>query len=338
MLYGRGTVANGYVGPLGTPSNVTLAAVNASVAPAGVTSPALASTSWVVVAADAGDLLGTNGYSMHQGPATVAASVSVTTGQAIQVTVGTDVGGCLGYNLYVGSVQAGPFVYAGRTGFNVGYIKYQPASGPEVASGGADQSASSNNFDGILTNLAASASYVTRLNAPFSTTNPGVEYQTAFASIYEGFKGDPDEVMMNAFDRLALSNALLSGTSNSYRIYVPNDTGMGNVTVGAVVTNLYNEVTGKSVDIVVNPWLPQGNSVVRSITLPLPSSNVGDCFAWCGPQDYALLNWAPVQLTWDSSTILIGTLLSYAPQYHAVLQGIQSTNIGVQPSGPYGDA
>ena len=65
---------------------------------------------------------------MHQGPSTAAASVSVSAGQAIQVTVGTDVTGALGYNLFVASVQAGPYYYAGRTGYNVGYIKSQPSS------------------------------------------------------------------------------------------------------------------------------------------------------------------------------------------------------------------
>ena len=146
----------------------------------------------------------------------------------------------------------------------------KPPSGPTVASGGADQPQSSNNFDGILTNLSISASYVTRLNAAFSTTNPGSEYQTAFASIYEGVKGDPDIIDMNGFDRLRLSNALFNGGSNSaYQIFVPNGDA-GNVKYGAVISTILNEVTGKSVDIQVNPWLPQGNSIVRSVTLPMP--------------------------------------------------------------------
>lgn len=109
-LYGRGTTANGYAGPLGTAGSVTLAAVSASVAPSGSTSPSLNGTSWVVVAADAGDLQ-TPAGAMHQGPSTVAASVSVSAGQAIQVTVGTDVVGALGHNLFVGSVSSGPFTH-----------------------------------------------------------------------------------------------------------------------------------------------------------------------------------------------------------------------------------
>ncbi len=227
FLYGRGTTANGYAGPLGTPT-VTVASVSSLLAPSGL--PAPTATAWttsasvfVVVAADAGDLLGTNGYSMHQGPATAALSCQVTAGDVVQVTITKDVPGALGYNLYCASVAGGPYVYSGRTSYNTGYITAQPQSGPTVAPGGGDQSASSNNFDGILTNLAASASYVTRLNASFSTTNPGTEYQTALASLYENYKADPDIIDMNGFDRLSLSNALLNNSgSNGYRVFIDN--------------------------------------------------------------------------------------------------------------------
>jgi hypothetical protein len=72
---------------------------------------------------------------------------------------------------------------------------------------------------------------------------------TAFASIYEGVKGDPDIIDMNGFDRLQLSNALFNGGSNSaYQIFVPNGDA-GNVKYGAVISTILNEVTGKSVDI-----------------------------------------------------------------------------------------
>ena len=292
MLYGRGTTGGGYVGALGTPGNVTLSAVSASVAPTSPTTntTSLAGTSWVVVAADAGDLLGTNGQAMHQGPATTAgnaASVTVSAGQAVKVTIGTDVTGALGYNLYVASVQAGPFVYAGRTGYNVGYITAQPLSGPEVASGGADQSAIATNFDGLLTNVAASGGYVNRINSALSTTNPGAEFQTLFASLYEAVKADPDTVLLNGFDRMQLSNAVLNNAANSaYRVYITDGVAQGGVAVGAVVTSMLNQVTGTSIPLTVHPWLPQGNALVRSTTLPIPDSNVAETSVMVLPQDY----------------------------------------------------
>jgi hypothetical protein len=104
----------------------------------------------VIVAADAGDLVGADGR-LHDGPSTVAASVTgLCAGQAIQVTVGTDVAGALGYNLYVASVQAGPYLHAGRTGYNVGYISKQPLGGPTTTSGAVDASSFSNNYDGFF--------------------------------------------------------------------------------------------------------------------------------------------------------------------------------------------
>jgi len=286
MCYGRGVTSGGYAGPLGTPGSVTLSAVSASLAP-GATSSLTAGTVWVVVAADAGDLLGTTGTQMHQGPTTTAASVAVTAGQAVQVTVGTDVKGAVGYNLFAGSVSAGPFYYAGRTGYNVGYVTSQPTSGPSATSGQGDQSAVSDNYDGLITNTAASGGYVTRLNAALSTTSPAVEFQTAFGSLYESVKGDPEVIWMNGFDRLQLSNAITNNAANSaYAVFIQNQDGMGNVRTGTVVSEVMNEVTGSGVPITVHPWFPQGTSLIQQKTLPIPDSNVSETSVMVLPQDY----------------------------------------------------
>ena len=290
MIYGRGTTTNNYTGALGTPTITSCTAVSASIAPGGTSSLGSSATVWVLVAADAGDLLGTNGTTMHQGPtSTTGTTASVTTSAgltAVQVLIGSDVTGALGYNLYAASVQAGPYYYAGRTGYTTGYITAQPTGGPTTTSGAADASAVSTNYDGLLTNVAASGGYVTRLNAALSTTNPGTEFQTAFGSLYEAVKADPEEVWMNGFDRLQLSNAVLSNAANSsYQVFIQNQQ-MGGVNVGAVVSTLMNEVTGSSVPITVHPWFPQGNSLIRQKTLPIPDSNVSETSVMVLPQDY----------------------------------------------------
>ena len=261
MIYGRGTTANGYAGTLGAIPTFTLSAVSASIAPGGTSTLGSSASVFVIVAPDAGDLLGTTGTVMHQGPASnVVTSVGTSAGlTAVQVTVTNDSSqtGALGYNLYAASVSGGPYYYAGRTGYNVGYITSQPTSGPTVTNGAADQSTSSNNYDGLLTNTGASGGYVTRLNAALSTTNPGVEFQTAFGQLYEAVKSDPDEIWMNGFDRLQLSNALLNNAANSaYRVYIQNDQ-MSGLNVGAVVSTMLNEVTGSSIPITVHPWFPR---------------------------------------------------------------------------------
>lgn len=337
MVFGRGS-QTGYAGALGTPGAVTLAPVSASIAPAGGTGgTALSTVSWVVVAADAGDLLGVNGQTMHQGPVTSitsAASVTLSAGQAIQVTVGTDVAGALGYNLFVASVQAGPFFYAGRTGYNVGYIKTQPSTGPFTSAGAADQSAVANNYDGLLTNVAASGGYVTRLNSAFSTTNPGVEYQVAFGNLYESVKGDPEVIWMNGFDRLQLSNALLNSSNvNAFRIVLDQTNGKG----GAVIQSIMNEVTGTEVPITVHPWFPQGNSLIQQKTLPIPDSNVSETSVIVAVQDYTAVQWPVTQFTYDASTFEISTMCHYAPAWNGLISGIQGVGIGTTPPS-FGDS
>jgi len=291
MLYGRGS-QSGYAGALAAPGALTLSAVSASLAPGGK-STIPATTWWITAAADAGDLLGVNGSTMHQSATTAAASVSVSAGQAIQATVGTDSTGALGYNFFASSVSSSASAYyCGRTGYNVGYITATPLSGPAVTpSNGLDASAVATNYDGLLTNVAASGGYVTRLNAAFSTTNPGVEFQYAFGSLYEAVKSDPEEVWMNGFDRLQLSNAILNNPqSSAYRIFV-NQSEMGGVHAGVVVSTLMNEVTGSSVPITVHPWIPQGNALIRQKNLPIPDSNVAETSVMVLPQDYVAVQW-----------------------------------------------
>ena len=342
MIYGRGTTAGGYAGALAAPTSVTLSAVSASVAP-GATSTLASGTYWVTVAADAGDLLGTNGVAMHQGPPSAAASVSVTAGQAIQVTIGGDVAGALGYNIYSSSVSSSASAYyTGRTGYNVGYITSQPVGGasyPAVLPGTTgDQSAVANNYDGLLTNVAASGGYVKRLNSALSVTNPGAEFQVAFGSLYESVKSDPDEVWMNGFDRLQLSNAIVNNGANSaYRVFIPNQDGMSGVKAGTVVQSLMNEVTGTEIPITVHPWFPQGNALIRQKTLPIPDSNVSETSVMVLPQDYVAVQWPVTQFTYDASTFTIGTMCHYAPQWNGLIQGIQGVGIGTTPPS-YGDS
>lgn len=342
ICYGRGTTTNGYVGALTAPTVTSLAAVSASVTPNGTSTLGASATVWVLVAADAGDLLGTNGTTMHQGPTSATGtSASVTTSAgltAVQVNIGSDVAGALGYNIFAASIQEGPYYYAGRTGSNLGYITSQPSAGPTTTSGAVDASAVSTNFDGLLTNVAASGGYVKRLNAAFSTTNPGTEFQALFGQLYEQVKADPDQILMNGFDRLQLSNAIFgSGTTpNAFHVYIDNDK-MGDVTAGAVIQSLMNQVTGTQVPITVHPWFPQGNALVRSTTLPIPDSNIAETSVMVLPQDYVNVQWPVQQFTYDSSTFEIGTMCHYAPAWSGILQGI--VGVGVPQTPPsYGDS
>lgn len=323
MVYGRGTTANGYVGALSAVT-ITAASVAAATAPAG-TSTLTGTTYWVIAAADGGDLM--NGAAMHQGPTSAAASVTVAAGQAISVTIGTDAVGALGYNMFVGSVSGGPFFYAGRTGYNVGYITTPPttlsAAGVATATpSAADASASATNFDGFFPNLAASGGYVKRLNSTFQTSNPGVELQAMFSGLYDSVKADPEEVWLNGHDRSQLSNAMLaSGTTNNYGIFLTASDQPG-ARIGALIQGIYNQVTGTELSFNVHPYFPQGNLLCRTTMLPVPDTNISQTTVMAMVQDYIAVNWPTIQFSYDASVLELGAMLHYAPAWNGLLQGI----------------
>ena len=135
----------------------------------------------------------------------------------------TDSPGALGYNLFVGSVSAGPFYYAGRTGNATGYITSQPTSALSPRRGRltircCNQLRWSSDQRRCFWWLRQSSERGT------VGANPGAEFQNAFGSLYESVKADPEEIWLNGFDRLQLSNAIVNNSSNSsaYRVFVPN--------------------------------------------------------------------------------------------------------------------
>jgi hypothetical protein len=315
-IYGRGTTANGYTGALATPT-VTVSAVTAAAGQTAVT----AGTYYVAVTADGGQL-GTN----HESVPTAIQSVTVSTGDVIKIVVSVDSPGALGYNLYAGTANAlASLYYQGRTGYNNGFITGTiNSAGIQPVSTDTSAPSATPNYDGVMTNLAANGGYVNRLNAPFNTATPGVEFENAFGVLYDGVKADPEDVWMNGHDRKQLSDLLRNSASNNYRFQVMQDES-GRAVVGSIVTGILNPFSpsGKIANVQVHPWFPQGNATINSWELPIPDTEVSQTVAFVNVQDYMGIDWAPIQLTDDTSSYWIGTMFHYAPLWSGLIQGIQ---------------
>ena len=326
MLMARGT-ATGYSGALSAPT-FTLAS---PVAGAGQTALA-ATTYYVNVTSDAG----ISGSGFGESIVGTEASTVVALGDVLTITVGTAVAGALGYNIYVGTVTGnanvkyqgtlkgtGTFTIqgagtAGLTGNNAAFT----TTGAAATRAAADTSAYSTGYDGILpTVLGANSGFNNEINSAFSTANPGSEFQTVFANLYESVKGDPDLVLLNGNDRKQLSDAIKSGSTANYRLVI-NDPGEGGTTYGSIVTGLQNEVTGKAVDLMVHPWLNQGVAPVLSFTLPIPDTEVSDVWANFLVQDYMGIQWPVTQFSYDFSTYYRGTFFCTAPAWNGAVSGI----------------
>jgi hypothetical protein len=326
MLMARGT-ASGYSGALSAPT-FTLAS---PVAGAGQT--ALANTTYYVnVTADAG--ISGNGFG--ESILGTEANTAVASGDVLTITVATPVTGALGYNIYVGTVTGaanlkyqgtlkgtGTFTIQGAgtqglTGNNAAFT----TTGAAASRASADTSAYATGYDGILaTVLGPNTGYNNAINSTFSTSNPGGEFQTAFASMYQNVKADPDVVLLNGNDRKQLSDAIKSGSNANYRLVI-NNPGEDGTTYGSVVTGLQNEVTGKAVDLMVHPWLNQGVAPILSFTLPIPDTEVSDVWANFLVQDYMGIQWPVTQFSYDFSTYFRGTFFCSAPAWNGAVSGI----------------
>jgi hypothetical protein len=326
MLMARGT-ASGYSGALSAPTFTVASPVAAS----GET-PLAATNYFINVTADAG--ISVNGFG--ESILGTEANTAVASGDVLTITVSTPVTGALGYNIYVGTVTGaanlkyqgtlkgtGTFTIQGAgtqglTGNNAAFT----TTGAAASRATADTSAYATGYDGILaTVLGPNTGYNNAINSTFSTSNPGGEFQTAFASMYQNVKADPDVVLLNGNDRKQLSDAIKSGSNANYRLVI-NNPGTDGTTYGSVVTGLQNEVTGKSVDLMVHPWLNQGVAPILSFTLPIPDTEVSDVWANFLVQDYMGIQWPVTQFSYDFSTYFRGTFFCSAPAWNGAVSGI----------------
>jgi hypothetical protein len=328
MLMARGT-ASGYSGALSAPTF----ALASPVAGAGQTAVA-AATYYVNVTTDAG--ISVNGFG--ESILGTEASTAVASGDVLTITVSTPVTGALGYNIYVGTATGAANLKYQGTLKGTGTFTIQGAgtqglygnnaplttTGAAASRATADTSAYSTGYDGILpTVLGPNTGYNNAINGTFSTSNPGAEFQTVFAELYQSVKADPDVVLLNGNDRKQLSDAIKSGSTANYRLMIENP-GSGGTTYGSVVTGLQNEVTGKALDLMVHPWLNPGVAPVLSFTLPIPDTEVSDVWANFLVQDYMGIQWPVTQFQYEFSTYFRGTFFCTAPAWNGAVSGIVS--------------
>jgi len=325
MLMARGT-ASGYAGALTAPT-VTVTAPSAATGQVALAN----NTYYIYVTADAG--ISGSGFGESIVP---VVATQATTSQVLKIVV-ADVTGALGYNVYIGTTTGTANAkyqgtFKGNTAYVVGAgstavgdtLIYSTASAILASRANADTSAYATGYDGILpTVLGANSGYINDINTTFSNTNPGVEYQKVFSGLYDGVKADPDAILINGADRKQLSDAIKGSANSNYRLQISQDETNG-VVFGSVVGGIVNEVTGKAVDLIVHPWLPQGVSPVLSWTLPIPDTEVSDVWANYLVQDYMGIQWPVTQFAYEFSTYFRGTFFCVAPAWNGVVSGIVS--------------
>lgn len=328
MLSEEAQILCGRTQALAAPSAPTVTAQAAGTGQTGFTGSI---TAWVRVTA--ATLLGETASVVAGG------SVAVTAGQVIKVTVPI-VPGATHYNVYLGTGAsdpgAGASYFAGTIGSGgVGYIQgpSAPSSGPTAPT--SDTSSSAQDYDGLIAILAGqSTTHPAGWQAGYY--NPAVGgplhlsvLNTALQQLWDGpgaYRADPAELILEGSDAVNLANDIVNAPSGTqaYRLFVEQDDVAG-VRAGAAVSEVQNPITRNVVRVLVHPWLPQGNAMLMSYTLPFAWSNVSNVFEMTMVQDYLSISWPVIDATFRYSMFAYGALVAYAPQYCSLLQGITTS-------------
>lgn len=314
MLLGRGT-GSGYLGALGRPVIASVTARDPATGETAVTGGT--TTIYVKAAAIA------SSFQLSNASAS-AGTVSVASGKVYDVVI-TDVSGAVGYKVYASTGASDPGdasrFYVGQTGSNKFTIQGAlPSSGDTSPT--SDTSAFAQSFDGIVP-ICLDQSTINRVDDTLSTSNPGVEWQTVFANLWDTVNARPSRALLSGADFKQLNEAIhnSSGGSN-YRLQI-TQTESGNVTVGNLVSSLINETTGGGdVTLSVHAYLPQGVSPVLTDQLPAPSEGVTDIWEVRNVQDVMAIEWPVLQFSYDASTYQYGTFICRAPEYQSAVAGI----------------
>jgi len=323
LLFGRGASGNGYAGAVSAPViSIASSASGGAVA---------AGTYYVKVTALAG-----GGESVVSNEVNTGALTGAT--NQFTVTVATEPTGALGYNLYVGT-STGTETYVTTFIGNTSVQLVTPATGG-AAMPVADSTANAQGYDGFLTVQAdpAQSGYVKRVNGKiYDSVTPAnslgdTPFQDSFESLYganatasqDKRLADPDEILLDAHVRRSLGDWVQStaGGASGYRIALTEGE-TGGVKVGAVVTGIQNKVTGSMVPLEVHPYIYQGTALIRSKTLPVPDSEIANTAEVVNVQDYMSVEWPVMQMTYDQSTYMFGTLVHYAPGWSGLLIGLK---------------
>jgi hypothetical protein len=273
-----------------------------------------------------------------------------TSGDVLDVTI-TPVNGAIGYAIYLATGASNP----GRTAFWRYTLNTQGGftgshkvtiQGPLPTTGAnppsADTGTGSSNRQESLISVLSDRAYnggsgpypgsgsSPAVNAGYKNLSVGQVFgisvlQTALQQMFNGANGylaNPSEIITSANDALALANSITSESVAAYQLRVQQSEVAG-VLAGVAVSNVVNPITRSMPEILVHPYLPQGNALLMSYTLPQTQNNLGNVVENVMVQDYAQIGWPVIDPTFRQSILRYGTFWFAAPQYCGLLGGLQ---------------
>lgn len=271
-------------------------------------------------------------------------ATTVAASQVVDLTIGPSTG-ALTYNIYTSTDGTNWYRFA--TG--VGGVKYTlqgaaALSTQPIPPTSDTTTGSPTRMEGIIPTLAGKSAgsgiYPSGWQGGYynpsaaSHLNYNVLY-TALDSLWENqssnnpgaFRADPAEIVGDGGDIMRLSNDVIAqGSATNYRLFLEQSEVPG-VRVGAAVSEFQNPITRSVLKLVVHPWLTQGTAMLMTYQLPQTWTNVANAWEMTMVQDYVSIAWPVIDATFRYSIFMYGALVSHAPFYSGLIQGLQVSDV-----------
>jgi hypothetical protein len=253
---------------------------------------------------------------------TLSGTPTTTAGQGIKITSLVNVPtGSLAINIYAN--YSGTY-YKGTTQLTTGASPLTFATVAALPSTSVDNgSGNTSAYDGAITefNNASYGGYQLALNAALSTSNPGVEFETAMTNLYITQGADVDVIWTTgSITQSLFDNIKTQGTATGYRLNAV--TGDNGITIGGAVTGITNPSTSKMVEISNHRYMPTGVAVIHSTQVPWADSGVTSTMKVSNVVDTMVIDWPQIGMSYDQSTYTYGTVVFEAPILSGVITNI----------------
>lgn len=311
-------------------------------------------TSGVVTTIDRANIDGsTLSFGGGSGAQSAAGSASCSSGHTMLASV-TPVSGAVAYAWYwglAGSEKLGSITTL------AGIEITKDAAGTQTAAslGSADHSKNQYVFDGFFTIMAGSSflsatgggsgtssgSYILaqsngagsgstagKIGTGSTLTTDGAggikEFDTLLQDRWDNYRLGFTRILINSREAPIITRCILStpsGTTSLFRASM--DYNQGTLLAGRRITSYHNKFTGEDLDIIIHPWMPPGNIIFYSDTVPYPLSNVNNLVEFETRQGYYQIDWPLSTRQWQSGVYVDEALKHHFPPSMAWI-----TNLG----------
>ena len=266
-------------------------------------------------------------------------------GIAINIYTNTAGGGELlnaaGAGIAAATTGTAPAVFTQLSASPSGFPVFMTSKGAGAALPGADASASSLAYNGMLAQLYGAnkagvglgqpGATVLSANAVLAMTGSGTNSLENFLrTIWNNAFADPKWMIMNEVESRAVTRGTL-GAGTPYFVNVPVDQ-LNAATAAFRVSRFTNPVTGSEVEIKVHPYLQQGTVIAGSDAMPqwyVPAGQIPATIALDMVQDYTEIDYPPQYNTasggdtWNIQVMNLGTFKAFIPALFGVLNSVQ---------------